>query len=103
MIAGETSSKHMLEWLANLVSLPSNGVGVHPYGQNELIPEFVRYVAPVPLLVSEDGVQDGDPHQLADDLEREEIARAAGAKEFVFYQLSRHDLSGDFPWNTGIE
>ncbi len=103
VIAGEVSGKHMLEWLANLATLPSSGVGVHPYGQNAQIPEFVRYIAPIPLLISEDGVQDGDPHQIAHDLEREELARLGGAKEFVFYQLSRDDTSGNFPWNTGIE
>jgi hypothetical protein len=104
VIAGEVSGKRAFEWLANVVTLPSSGVGLHPYGSNnEHIPEFVRYVAPVPLLISEDGVQVGTPHQIARDLELEEIARAAGAKEFVFYQLSRQDKTGNFPWNTGIE
>jgi len=50
----------------------------------------------------EDGVQDGDPHQIAEDLEREELARVSGAKEFVFYQLSRAD-SHPGGWDTGIE
>jgi hypothetical protein len=102
VIAGEVAGDRIFEWMANLATLPSSGVGVHPWGDNEHLPEIVRSIAPAPVLVSEDGAPI-EPDQIAVDLEREQLARAAGAREFVFYQLSRDDTRGGLPWNTGIE
>jgi hypothetical protein len=103
VIAGEIGERHIYEWLANLASLPSSGVSVHAYSLGKVIGELVKYIAPVPLLVSEDGVPASEPNQIAHDIEREEAARHAGAKMFVFYQLSRADSNERFWWNTGIE
>jgi hypothetical protein len=103
VIAGEVAPKNGFEWLGNLATLPSNGISIHPYHQTKLIEEFVKYIRPIPLLIGEDGVPASDPNQLAHDLEREEIARHAGATAIIFYQLSRADTTARFPWNTGIE
>jgi hypothetical protein len=103
VVAGEIAAKNPFEWLSNLETLPSNGVSMHPYRFTNLIEQFVKYIQPIPLLIGEDGVPASDPNQLARDLEREEIARHAGATAFIFYQLSRADTNERFPWNTGIE
>jgi hypothetical protein len=103
VIAGELAGRDIYGWLGNVSTLPSNGVGVHPYQLAESIANLLNYIRPVPLLVSEDGVAANVPNQIAKDLEVEETARRAGAKEFVFYQLSRADSNNRFWWNTGIE
>lgn len=103
VITGEVGLLNVWEWLHNVDALPSDGVGIHPYFLTNKTSEFVKYVAPVPLLVSEDGVQASNPRQMAVDLEREELARQAGVKEYVFYQLSRADSNNGFWWDTGIE
>ncbi len=103
IIAGELGGKNISEWLPNVAQLPSDGVGIHPYGTlSGDIGEFVREVAPVPLLVTEYGVQASHPHQIEEDLEAEEVARREGAHAFIFYQLSRAD-SVEGRWDTGIE
>lgn len=102
VIAGELSDKFVYEWLANVAALPNNGVSFHPYGLTKVTGQFVGFVAPTPLLVSEDGVPASQPNQLEEDFEREEFARRAGAREFVFYQLARADATERFWWNTGI-
>jgi hypothetical protein len=103
VIAGEIGGHYIKEWLANLATLPSDGVAIHAYSETYKTSEFVNIVKPVPLLISEDGIPASDPHQIAHDLEREEVARLGGAKEYVFYQLSRADANERFWWNTGIE
>ena len=103
VIAGELAGRDIYGWLGNVSALPSNGVGIHPYQLAESFSNFVRYIQPVPLLISEDGVAASEPNQIAKDLALEEAARGAGAKEFVFYQLSRADANNRFWWNTGIE
>jgi hypothetical protein len=103
VIAGELAGRDIYGWLGNVAALPSDGVGIHPYTLTESLGNFVKYIQPVPLLVSEDGVAAGTPNQIGNDLELEEAARRAGAKEFVFYQLSRADSNKRFWWNTGIE
>jgi hypothetical protein len=103
VIAGELAGRDIYGWLANVSTLPSNGVGIHPYQLAESFSNFVSYIRPVPLLISEDGVPAGTPNQIAADLALEESARNAGAGEFVFYQLSRADSNNRFYWNTGIE
>jgi hypothetical protein len=103
VIAGELGGMHVSEWLANVAALPSSGVGIHPYNLTRNIAEFVKYIAPVQLLATEDGVQAWDPNQLEKDLEREEVARRAGAGAFIFYQLSRADTAEGSHWNSGIE
>jgi hypothetical protein len=100
VIAGELAGRNIYDWLANNATLPSNGIGIHPYQLSESFANFVQYIKPVPLLISEDGTRVGEPNQLGKDLELVESARRAGASEFVFYQLSRADANG---WNTGIE
>jgi hypothetical protein len=100
VIAGELAGRNIYDWLANVATLPSSGVGIHPYQLAESFANFVQYIKPVPLLISEDGVQAGEPNQLAKDLELLESARRAGVSEFIFYQLARADANG---WNTGIE
>jgi hypothetical protein len=102
ILAGELSGLNISEWLANVAALPSDGVGIHPYGLTSDIGKFVRYVAPKPLLVTEYGVPASHPTQIQQDLEREEVARREGAHAFIFYQLSRAD-TGEGAWNTGIE
>lgn len=102
VIAGELAGDHIFTWLENVKRLPSNGVGIHPYELNEDIPQFAETVSPTPLLVTEDGVPASHPSQLAEDLHVEEVARKAGARELVFYQLSRAD-GNQGKWNTGIE
>jgi hypothetical protein len=102
MLAGELSGLNISEWITNVAALPSDGVGIHPYGLTGDIGEFVRYIAPVPLLVTEYGVAASHPTQIQQDLEREEAARREGAQAFIFYQLSRAD-TGEDGWNTGIE
>jgi hypothetical protein len=102
VLAGELSGVNISEWLTNVAALPSDGVGIHPYGLTSDIGEFVRYIAPVPLLVSEFGVPASHPTQIQQDLEREEAARREGAQAFIFYQLSRADTT-EGGWNTGIE
>lgn len=102
VIAGELSGNHIIEWLENVDTLPSEGIAIHPYGLPNQISQFASIIYPIPLLVSEDGVQASDPNQIADDLKREEIAREGGAIEIVFYQLSRAD-STEGGWDTGIE
>jgi hypothetical protein len=103
VLAGELSGKNISEWLPNVAQLPSDGVGIHPYGGlSGDIGEFVREVAPVPLLVTEYGVPASHPDQIAEDLEVEEAARREGAHAFIFYQLSRAD-SSEGGWDTGIE
>jgi hypothetical protein len=103
VIAGEIGSKDIFEWLSNIATLPSSGVSIHPYGLTAKFAELVKYVAPVPLLMSEDGVKASVPNQIEQDLWREEVARHAGVKEFVFYELSRADATEHFWWDTGIE
>ena len=100
VIAGELAGRDIYSWLGNVATLPSNGVGIHPYQLAESFSNFVAYIRPVPLLISEDGVGAHEPNQIVKDLELEESARLAGAKEFVFYQLARADANA---WNTGIE
>jgi hypothetical protein len=102
VLAGELSGLHISEWLDNVAALPSDGVGIHPYGMTSDIGKLVRSIAPVPLLVTEYGVAASHPNQVLQDLEREEAARREGAQAFIFYQLSRAD-SGGGGWNTGIE
>jgi hypothetical protein len=102
ILAGELSGLNISEWLDNVAALPSDGVGIHPYGLTSATGEFVRYIAPVPLLVTEYGVAASHPNQVQQDLEREEAARREGAKAFIFYQLSRADTR-EGGWNTGIE
>jgi hypothetical protein len=102
VIAGELAGNHLIEWLENVDRLPSNGIAIHPYGLPHQIAQFASIVYPVPLLVSEDGVQASDPNQIEDDLKREQWAREAGATEFVFYQLSRADVN-EGGWDTGIQ
>jgi hypothetical protein len=102
ILAGELSGLNISEWLTNVAALPSDGVGIHPYGLTSDIGEFVRYIAPVPLLVTEYGVAASHPNQIRQDLEREEAARREGAQAFIFYQLSRADTR-EGGWNTGIE
>ncbi len=103
VLAGELYSQNISEWLDNVAALPSDGVGIHPYGGvSSAIGAFVRYIAPVPLLVTEFGVAASHPTQIQQDLEHEEAARREGAHAFIFYQLSRADTNeGD--WNTGIQ
>ncbi|HXB14401.1 MAG TPA: hypothetical protein VNV44_01525 [Solirubrobacteraceae bacterium] len=103
VIAGELAGRNIYSWLGNVSSLPSSGVGVHPYQLAGSLPNLVAYVRPLPLLVSEDGVPASEPNQIAEDLALEESARRAGVTEFVFYQLSRADSNGRFWWDTGIE
>ncbi len=103
VIAGEIGLLNIWEWLHNVAALPSSGVGIHPYFQTSKTSAFAKYIQPVPLLVSEDGVQASQPNQLTRDFEREEIARQAGVKEYVFYQLSRADSNEGFWWDTGIQ
>jgi hypothetical protein len=103
ILAGELSGLNISEWLTNVAALPSDGVGVHPYGLTSDIGKFVRLVAPVPLLVTEYGVAASHPTQIQQDLEREEGARREGAHAFIFYQLSRADTGAGGGWNTGIE
>jgi hypothetical protein len=103
VIAGEIGFHHIWEWLANLATLPTDGVAVHAYGLTGATAAFVKAVKPIPVLISEDGIPASDPHQIAHDLEREEQARQGGATELVFYQLSRADSNERFWWNTGIE
>lgn len=103
ILAGELSGRNISEWLPNVAQLPSNGVGIHPYGNlSGDIGKFVREVAPVPLLVTEYGVPASQPDQIGEDLEGEEVAKRQGARAIIFYQLSRAD-TGERPWNTGIE
>ncbi len=102
ILTGELSGQNISEWLDNVSALPSDGVGIHPYGVTSHIGEFVRYVAPVPLLVTEYGVAASHPIQIQQDLEREEAAKREGAQAFIFYQLSRADTARG-GWNTGIE
>jgi hypothetical protein len=102
VLAGELSGLHISEWLDNVAALPSDGVGIHPYGMTGDIGKLVRSIAPVRLLVTEYGVAASHPNQVLQDLEREEAARREGAQAFIFYQLSRAD-SGGGGWNTGIE
>jgi hypothetical protein len=102
VLAGELSGLNISEWLTNVAALPSDGIGIHPYGLTNDVGEFVRYVAPVPLLVTEFGVPASHPTQIQQDLEREEAARREGAHAFIFYQLSRADTN-EGGWNTGIE
>ncbi len=102
VIAGELAGNHLIEWLENVDQLPSNGIAIHPYGLPHQIGQFASIIFPVPLLVSEDGVQASDPNQIEDDLKREQWAREAGATEFIFYQLSRADVS-EGGWDTGIQ
>jgi hypothetical protein len=103
VIAGEIGFHHIWDWLANLAKLPTDGVAVHAYGLTGATAAFVKAVKPVPVLISEDGIPASDPRQLARDLEREEQARQGGARELVFYQLSRADSNDRFWWNTGIQ
>jgi hypothetical protein len=103
VITGELAGRDIYNWLSNVATLPSNGIGIHPYQLAESFANFVQYIKPVPLLISEDGVQANEPNQLAKDLALLESARHAGASEFVFYQLSRADATPRFFWNTGIE
>ena len=103
VIAGELAGRAISEWLDNVAALPNDGVGVHPYGLSRAVGEYVRFIAPVPLLITEDGVPAYYPNQLAMDLEREENARAAGARSIIFYQLSRADTNERFKWDTGLE
>jgi len=100
VIAGELAGRDIYDWLSNVATLPSNGVGIHPYQLAGSFSNFVSYIQPVPLLISEDGVAAHEPNQIGKDLELEETARRAGVKEFVFYQLSQADAN---VWNTGIE
>jgi len=103
VLAGELSGRNISEWLSNVALLPSDGVGIHPYGSlSGDIGKFVREVAPVPLLVTEYGVAASHPDQIGEDLEGEEVARREGARAFIFYQLSRAD-TGELRWDTGIE
>jgi hypothetical protein len=102
VIAGELSGNNIIEWLENVDKLPSEGIAIHPYGLPNQVSQFASIIYPIPLLVSEDGVQASDPNQIADDLKREEIAREGGAMEIVFYQLSRADAT-EGGWDTGIE
>lgn len=103
VLAGELSGRNISEWLPNVAQLPSNGVGIHPYGNlSGDISKFVREIAPVPLLVTEYGVAASQPDQIGEDLEGEEVAKRQGARAIIFYQLSRAD-TGERPWNTGIE
>ena len=103
VLAGELGGKNISEWLPNVAQLPSDGVGIHPYGSlSGDIGEFAREVAPVPLLVTEYGVPASHPDQIQEDLEAEEAARREGARAFIFYQLSRAD-SSEGRWDTGIE
>jgi len=103
VIAGEIDGVNIWTWLRNVAGLPSNGVGIHPYRLTNRTNEFVNYIQPVPLLVTEDGIPASDPNQLAHDYEREELARQGGARGFIFYQLSRADSTERSWWNTGIE
>jgi hypothetical protein len=102
ILAGELSGLNISEWVANVAALPSDGVGIHPYGLTSDIGEFVRSIAPVPLLVTEYGVAASHPNQIQQDLESEAAARREGAQAFIFYQLSRADTNQG-SWNTGIE
>jgi hypothetical protein len=103
VLAGELAGKNISEWLPNVAQLPSDGVGIHPYGSlSDDIGEFVKEVAPVPLLVTEYGVPASHPDQIEEDLEAEEAAKREGARAFIFYQLSRAD-SSEGRWDTGIE
>jgi hypothetical protein len=103
VIAGELAGRDIYGWLGNVSTLPTDGVGVHPYQLTESFANLVNYIKPVPLLISEDGVAAGTANQIGADLELENAARSAGAKEFIFYQLSRADSNRRFWWNTGIE
>jgi hypothetical protein len=103
VIAGEIGGHYIWDWLGNLATLPSDGVAIHAYGMTAMTDEFVKYIKPIPVLISEDGIPASDPQQIAHDLAREEVARQGGAREFVFYQLSRADSNERFWWNTGIE
>jgi hypothetical protein len=104
ILAGELADKNVSEWLPNVAQLPSDGVGIHPYGGVSTdVGELVREIAPVPVLVTEFGVAASDPDQIGEDLAREEAARLEGARAFIFYQLSRADTGEEDPWNTGIE
>ena len=103
VLAGELGGRNIAEWLPNVAQLPSAGVGIHPYGSlSGDVGEFVTEVAPLPLLVTEFGVPASHPDQIEQDLEAEEAARLAGARAFIFYQLSRAD-SIEGRWDTGIE
>jgi hypothetical protein len=103
VIAGEIGGHHLWDWIANLAALPSDGVAFHAYSLTGMTSQFVKAIKPIPVLISEDGIPASDPQQLAHDLAREELARQGGAREFVFYQLSRADSNERFWWNTGIE
>jgi hypothetical protein len=103
VIAGEITGINIFPWLHNVAALPSSGVGIHPYRLTNKTSEFVAVVRPVPLLVTEDAIPASDPHQLARDYEREQLAREGGARSFIFYQLARADSNERFWWNTGIE
>jgi hypothetical protein len=103
VIAGELAGRYIYGWLGNVSTLPTSGVGVHPYQLAGSFANLVAYVQPLPLLVSEDGAPASEPNQIAKDLSLEESARQAGVTEFVFYQLSRADSNSRFWWNTGIE
>jgi hypothetical protein len=103
VLAGELTGKNLSEWLPNVAQLPSDGVGIHPYGNlSGDIGELVKQVAPVPLLATEYGVAASHPDQIDEDLEAEETAKREGARAFIFYQLSRAD-TGEGHWDTGIE
>lgn len=103
VLAGELAPMHIASWLPNVAALPSSGVGVHPYWLTGEVGKYAEMVRPDPVLVTEDGASLNSPDQIAGDLKLEETARRGGAKEIIFYQLSRADSGPDSRWDTGIE
>ena len=101
VIARELAGRDICAWLGDARRSPAR-LGTTPTG-SPILRDFVQYIKPAALLISEDGTLVGEPNQLGKDLELVESARRAGASEFVFYQLSRADESERRGWNTGIE
>jgi hypothetical protein len=104
VVAGEIAvgGSDLIEWLENADALPSDGIAVHDYPFANIIARLTGMLNH-PLLVNEAGEHSSNPNQLANDLQREELARCGGATGIVFYQLSRGDSEEGSGWDTGIQ
>jgi hypothetical protein len=102
MIGELAPSSTIFTWLAKFQGETKGGVAIHSYGDeiNHLVE--LKQAAGTDLYDSEYGIPASDPDQMAKDQTAIKLAKCAGLKEIVFFQLIRRTPDDGTGWDTGV-